>query len=522
MKETTDSGISRTTAAPIPVVDLFAGPGGLGEGFASLDDGARFEIRLSIEKDPVAYQTLKLRALFRRLKHSSGRVPEAYYQYIRGQINKSQFIALPEIRSPWARAQEEAQLLELGPDTVEKTDSLISSVVRESDDWLLIGGPPCQAYSLAGRSRQTNNKDFVDDERHFLYREYLRVIREHKPAIFVMENVKGLLSSTNRGVDMFARIIDDLSFPLDGVHYEIRSFVTHERKLEPADYVIRSEEHGLPQARHRVVLLGVRSHAGFGQQQVLQVRPAATTSSVLEGLPKIRSRISRNDSLKAWQSVLADTVSLQENSSQDSNSHIDVFQEMAKGAAEAGRIRWKNDYGSHFIATADGGKGTMPDHLWDWLHDPRVGGVIQHEARSHMAADLQRYLFAASYGKIHRVSPTLGQYPSELLPNHRNVSGRTIPFADRFRVQTADRPATTIVAHISKDGHYYIHYDPMQCRSLTVREAARLQTFPDNYFFAGPRTSQYTQVGNAVPPLLASQLARIVASLYDERRVIKE
>jgi DNA (cytosine-5)-methyltransferase 1 len=157
----------------------------------------------------------------------------------------------------------------------------------------------------------------------------------------------------------------------------------------------------------------------------------------------------------------------------------------------------------------------LPARETTWFADARLHGACNHETRGHIRKDLHRYFFAAVFAKKRGRSPLLEDFPRALLPNHENVADalKETKFNDRFRVQLASRPSTTIVSHISKDGHYYIHYDPSQCRSLTVREAARLQTFPDNYFFEGPRTEQYKQVGNAVPPLLAKQIAQIVAEL---------
>ena len=130
-----------------------------------------------------------------------------------------------------------------------------------------------------------------------------------------------------------------------------------------------------------------------------------------------------------------------------------------------------------------------------------------------MTSDLGRYLYASVFSEINRFGPrgykdfTL----PGLAPDHANWESGD--FLDRFKVQLFDGPSSTITCHISKDGHSIIHPDPLQCRALTVREAARLQTFPDNYFFQGTRTEQYHQVGNAVPPLLARQIAKIVLKL---------
>ena len=162
------------------------------------------------------------------------------------------------------------------------------------------------------------------------------------------------------------------------------------------------------------------------------------------------------------------------------------------------------DRGNEFIQC----DAPVAKELQWWFNDPKLGGVCNHATRSHMLKDIYRYIYAACFAQIHDRSPKLSEYPADLLPEHENA--KSGDFNDRFRVQIYRHPATTVTSHISKDGHYYIHPDPHQGRSLTVREAARLQTFPDNYYFCGNRTQQYAQVGNAVPPLLARQVAEIV------------
>ncbi|SED69057.1 DNA (cytosine-5)-methyltransferase 1 [Pseudomonas costantinii] len=511
----------------IPVIDLFAGPGGLGEGFSSIgghEKGVRkFQLRVSIEKDAVAHATLSLRALFRAFP--KGEAPEAYYQYIRGEITREELFNHPDVPAEAVEAAQEAKLAELGKISPDEVDNWIKEALVGAEDWVLIGGPPCQAYSVAGRARRTreSQEEFESDEKHFLYKEYLRIIREFKPTIFVMENVKGILSSKHSGSHIFQQILEDLSAPARDLSYNIRSLVVPKdvEKPDPHDFVIQAERHGLPQARHRVILLGIRSDVASNCPALLESphklvmersKTVFTVGQALSGLPPIRSKISRGgDSLEAWLSALDEASSLLLRPYVAGRSEL--IDAMKDAAVKAQRL---NSNGGAFIPWT-----VVPEmnaKQRDWFLDTKLKGVLQHEARSHMRSDLHRYIFAASYAKLNDASPKIHQFPVQLLPAHENVSSDSVPFSDRFRVQMKNGPSTTVVAHIAKDGHYYIHPDPSQCRSLTVREAARLQTFPDNYFFEGNRTQQYTQIGNAVPPLLARKIAAVVAAVIDSYR----
>lgn len=512
----------------IPVIDLFAGPGGLCEGFSSVTDAAgvdAFTVKVSIEKDPVAHRTLLLRAIFRMFPR--GEAPDCYYDYVRGKITRPEFLAHPDIEMAGELAASEARCAELGVTSPDEVDGWIRKALGDATTWVLIGGPPCQAYSLAGRSR-LRGKDvekFEADSKHFLYKEYLRIIRQFAPAIFVMENVKGMLNSTNSGKRIFEHILSDLKSPSTNLRYEVRSFVVSKTadELQPNDYVIEADDHGIPQSRHRVILFGIRSDiAGTTPALVEQpesfllgkVTKKVGVSAALAGLPELRSRLSKEpDSHETWIAAVRESASALKGWKLPIRVSIEAA--MEKFITKAERLK---TFGAPFVeATVDPG-AFMPKKLQDWYLDPRLGGVLQHETRSHMRSDLHRYMFAACFAATQKYAPDLRNFPPKLLPNHINVDEETIPFKDRFRVQMGKLPSSTVVSHIKKDGHYYIHPDPAQCRSLTVREAARLQTFPDNYFFEGNRTEQYGQIGNAVPPLLAKQVAEIVLKLLASPR----
>lgn len=505
----------------IPIIDLFAGPGGLGEGFMSLKNNqgkSVFDIKLSIEKDINAHKTLTLRSFYRQFVKKNKQVPKEYYEALRESDLKEREILIEKILDFFeegTKAREEAKLIELGSKSwpSKTVDKIIKEQLGDNKKWVLIGGPPCQAYSNVGRSRVGGIKK--EDHRVYLYQEYLRIIKKHKPAVFVMENVKGLLSAKIENEKVFDWMKRDLKV---GNNYKIHSLVKPITK--DSDFLIKSEKYGVPQMRHRVILLGIRKDYSH-KSEYLNEKKEVSLKSVIGNLPKVRSGLNRSFSnyhptevykngkpKRLYKNVLDTSANWQKEMSKNINQ-IREWGELQLNGLFDSQKKIELDTGLEFIKS---GNLISKNHiLKDWYIDKRLNGVVNHESRTHLTQDLMRYLFACLYVEKHNRFPLLNDYAKhskDLLPDHANVSSGK--FTDRFRVQVPEKPATTVTSHISKDGHYFIHYDASQCRSLTVREAARIQTFPDNYLFRGSRTAQYHQVGNAVPPYLAYQISEIV------------
>lgn len=506
------------------IIDLFAGPGGLGEGFATLNEGRTFKIAVSAEMEASAHQTLTLRSFFRHVQGDS-KALRAYYDFCNFAHAPHPCDLFP---AAWSVAAGEARQLTLG-DTAHNAqlDALIAGHKLKEDETILIGGPPCQAYSLVGRARNMGKIDYVaeKDHRHFLYREYLRILHKARPAMFVMENVKGILSSTVGGRRVFHDILRDLTDPGmalgkgKGIRYTLHSLVmptSFEPGMDPEsvdakNFIIHAERYGVPQARHRVILMGVREDMKYGGKHLLGKVPQIAVRGALKGLPRLRSKLGRDDSPENWRDVVSrlgldlaeDAVRLGET-------------ELAEGLTSAAKSLPGN-LGTGALRFSKRGDANSSTSFQKWVHDSNLQVWLNHETRSHMPSDLGRYLYASVFAKQYGYSPKGHKEFAlkGLAPDHANW--KTGKFEDRFRVQRYEVPGTTVTSHISKDGHYFIHPDSLQCRSLTVREAARLQTFPDNYFFQGNRTQQYHQVGNAVPSLLANQIARICESILSGR-----
>ena len=521
---------------PIPVIDLFAGPGGLGEGFSSVfnDENERvFDIKLSIEKDANAHQTLELRSFVHQFPKDG--LPEEYYELLResnlverNRLKQALFELYPEEAG---RAGEIAWLAELGGKHFpsEVIDERIRQQLNGENNFVLIGGPPCQAYSLVGRSRRQEKEALnPEDHRVFLYKEYLRIIAVHQPAVFVMENVKGLLSAKLGKERVFPQILNDLRNPSSvfpetvSENYKIYSLTTEAdiQSDQPVyqndmDYLIKAEEYDIPQRRHRVILLGIRADIDATPGILKKSKREIKLKDVIGDLPKLRSSIGRslvdsfivNGKKKRVYETMEDSIDTWGNHVQQFREEIVSWNGFSKRYVET-PVNFDLTIGGEFLPYKT---PTENNPLRSWYKDERIQGVCNHESRTHLLDDLLRYQFSSIFTETYKRSPKLHEFKEHsetLVPDHGNVD--TGKFDDRFKTQFAEIPATTVTCHISKDGHYFIHYDPEQCRGWTVREAARVQTFPDNYLFCGSRTAQFHQVGNAVPPYLAKQIAEIV------------
>ena len=404
-------------------VDLFAGGGGLSEGF--IQEG--YEPIAHVEADAAACNTLRTRMAYHWLV-AAGR-EGVYANYLAGSIDRNMLYAAVPQQVVRSVINEEIQ-----PDTLRRIYGQIDSLLDGHELDLLIGGPPCQAYSIVGRSRDP--KGMVADKRNHLYKCYAKFLEKYRPKRFVFENVLGLLSAKGRDG---TRYLDAMRRSFSKLGYETRFLI------------LSAKDYGVLQNRRRVVLVGHRGGSLASYPEPRRWAPDVTVSEAFRGLPPLRA-----------------------------------------GDGDVAPCR-RLPYESTWQVEA-GVSGWLP--------------LTWHQARPHTERDLEIYRIAVTEWNERRSRLRYSTLPPHL-KTHRNKTA----FMDRFKVVAGDLPfAHTVVAHICKDGHYYIHPDIEQNRSITPREAARLQTFPDDYYFEGvglrpSRTHAFRQIGNAVPVLLSRGIA---------------
>ena len=407
-------------------IDLFAGAGGLSEGFTSIG----FNPIAHVEMNYDACQTLKTRAVYYYLKQN-GKMDE-YKKYLCGEISKDELYGLvPEI--VLKSVIHQTMSAENMPELFELIDDLKTEQHIDQVD-LIVGGPPCQAYSLVGRAVKSDN--MVGDPRNYLYKLYIEVLKKYTPTMFVFENVPGLLTANG------GQYFEDMK----------KAFKTAGYTIDHA--VLNAKSFDVLQDRRRVILIGWKKDLHYKYPSFVEKTPAYKVADLLSDLPKIQSGESNNSYATKKFSAYLETTG----------------------------IRKKDD-------------------ILTW-----------HVARSHISRDRKIYkeVITAWVKDKKRIKYT--DLPEELC-THRNRTA----FLDRFKVVASDLPTChTMMAHISKDGHYFIHPDIDQARSITVREAARIQSFPDDFYFEGSRTAAFTQVGNAVPPLMARGIAEKIKEMLEK------
>ena len=411
----------------IRFIDLFAGCGGLSEGFIQ----AGYTPIAHVEMDKAACYTLRTRSAFHWLcAHNKN---GEYAKYLNGEIPRADLYAqVPK------EVLDTILNEEIGDESLPRIFSQIDSLTKGGKVDLIVGGPPCQAYSLIGRAKDANG--MIGDSRNYLFRYYAMFLEHYAPKLFVFENVLGLLSAKDKNgkkyLDMMLEEFNRLGY-------------------KTVYKILNADDYGVPQKRKRIILLGAKDAPRDWSFPTIEEKPYAFTVG----------------------DMLADIPSL-------SSGSVSVPFKV-KGRRRRAVLETR-------VADSE-----FP--------------ITQHIARPHTQQDLEIYKRVVQLWDNDKARLSYKSLPGSLR-THSNISS----FLDRFKVVAADlRCCHTVVAHIARDGHYYIHPDIKQNRSLSVREAARLQTFPDNYYFEGIkecqfRTAAFRQIGNAVPVLLAYRIAKAI------------
>lgn len=405
-------------------IDVFSGAGGLSEGFFNCN----FNPIAHVEMNKYASETLKTRSCYYYFKKINNL--EFYYEYLKGNVSRERlYAAVPEDVLSSVINEE------ISDKTYKKIFEMIDRIMqrdRINEVDVLIGGPPCQAYSLVGRASAPDGME--DDPRNDLYIQYARFLNKYKPKMFVFENVPGIL--TAKGGVIWKRVKQRLRTVGYNIEYRL----------------VNAHDFGVLQHRKRVIIIGWRKDLDLRYPEFARVHVNAIVNDLLNDL-----------------------------------CHLAPGEEHNEYIAEP------NEY---LIESG------IRDEL-DILTD--------HQTRNIRDVDRDIYRIAIemwndNHRRLHYTD----------LPENLQFHNNRASFLDRFKVVEGDmESAHTMLAHISKDGHYYIHPDIGQARSLSVREAARIQSFPDNYYFEGPRTAKFVQIGNAVPPLMAKGIAGAVVQLLD-------
>jgi DNA (cytosine-5)-methyltransferase 1 len=406
-------------------MDLFAGGGGLSEGFIR----GGFQPVVHVEMDPSACYTLKTRMARHWLVENKRE--DVYYDYLNRKISRDDFYKkVPE------NILSSVINKEIGENTIKEIFKTIDKIIDNDNIDLIIGGPPCQAYSLIGRS--SDSKKMANDARNYLYKYYTMFLEKYKPAYFVFENVLGLLSAKDGENNLYFDMMKKL-FKKTG--YEV------EHKI------LCASDYGVLQKRKRIILVGKRGGATGFYPEPDMLNPGVLVNEVFSDLPVLSA---------------------------------------GEGSDEPCKVR---------------------SYTRQWLYKSKIKNddypVTLHQARPHTRTDLEIYRrVVKSWNNGHK------RLVYHTLPKTLKTRKNLTAFMDRYKIVEGDLPSChTILAHIAKDGHYYIHPDITQNRSITPREAARLQSFPDDYFFEAEkvnasRLAVFRQIGNAVPVLMAEAIAQ--------------